>query len=46
MLVNAKIKRLVSFGRYNDDTFIELFQETGIEIDIQKRPSPGISSLD
>jgi len=46
MLANAKIKRLVSFGSYNDDAFIELFQETGIEIDIKKRPSPGISFLD
>ena len=46
MLVNARIKRLVSFGSYNDDGFIELFQETGIEIDVKKKPSPGISFLD
>ena len=46
MLVNAKIKRLVSFGEYSDDTFTDLFQEAGIEVDIKKRPSSRISYLD
>ena len=46
MLVNAKIKRYVSFGRYNDDAFINLFKEAGIELDIKKRPSSRISYLD
>jgi len=46
MLVNAKIKRFVSFGKYSDDTFIGLFQEAGIEFDIKKRPSSRISYLD
>ena len=46
MLVNAKIKRYVSFGKYNDDTFVTLFQETNIEIDIKERPSSTISYLD
>ncbi|MFC1932293.1 cytidine/deoxycytidylate deaminase family protein [Chloroflexota bacterium] len=46
MLVNAKIKRSVSFGRYNDDTFIDLFKEAGIEVDIKNRPSSRISYLD
>ncbi len=46
MLVNAKIKRFVSFGKYNDDAFINLFQEAGIELDIKKRPSSRISYLD
>ena len=46
MLVNARIKRFVSFGKYNDDTFIDLFQEAGIEVDIKKRPPPQISYLD
>ncbi len=46
MLVNAKIKRFVSFGKYSDDTFIALFQEAGIEVDIKKRPSSRISYLD
>ena len=46
MLVNAKVKRYVSFGRYNDDSFIDLFKEAGIEVDIKKRPSSRISYLD
>jgi len=45
MLVNAKIKRFVSFGEYSDDTFIEMFREAGIEVDIKKRPSSRISYL-
>ncbi len=46
MLVNAKIKRFVSFGRYNDTAFLELFREADIEIDIKKKPSSRISYLD
>ena len=46
MLVNAKIKRFVSFGQYNDDSFIDMFKEAGIEVDIKKRPSSRISYLD
>ncbi len=46
MLVNAKIARYVSFGRYDDNTFIDLFQEAGIELDIKERPSSRISYLD
>jgi len=46
MLVNAKIERFVSFGAYNDDTFIDLFREAGIEVDIKKRPSSRIRYLD
>ncbi len=46
MLVNAKIKRFVSFGKYNDNAFISLFKEAGIELDIKKRPSSRISYLD
>ncbi len=46
MLVNARIKRFVSFGKYNDNTFIELFKEAGIEVDIKERPSDRISYLD
>ena len=46
MLVNAKIKRYISFGRYDDNTFIDLFREAGIELDIKKRPSSRISYLD
>ncbi len=46
MLVNAKIGRYVSFGKYNDSAFINLFKEAGIEVDIKKRPSSRISYLD
>ncbi len=46
MLVNAKIRRFVSFGKYSDDSFVDLFREAGIEVDIKKRPSSRISYLD
>ncbi|MBA7520230.1 tRNA-specific adenosine deaminase [subsurface metagenome] len=46
MLVNAKIGRYVSFGKYNDSAFINLFKEAGIELDIKKRPSSRISYRD
>jgi len=46
MLVNAKIKRYVTFGKYSDDSFIKLFQEAGIEFDIKVRPSATIGYLD
>jgi dCMP deaminase len=46
MLVNAKIKRYVSFGRYDDNSFMDLFQEAGIELNMKRRPSSRISYLD
>jgi len=46
MLVNAKIKRYVSFGKYDDNAFIDLFKEAGIEVDMRKRPPSRISYLD
>jgi len=46
MLVNAKVKRLVTFGSYNDNTFADLFREAGIEVEIKKRPPSEISFLD
>jgi len=46
MLVNAKIKRFVSFGTYDDNAFMDLFAEAGIEVDIKKKPSSRISYLD
>jgi dCMP deaminase len=46
MLVNAQIKRFVSFGKYDDDEFLTLFKEAGIEFEMKERPSPKISSLD
>jgi len=46
MLVNAKIRRFVSFGKYSDNSFVDLFREAGIEVDIKKKPSSRISYLD
>ena len=46
MLTNARIKRFISFGKYNDDAFIDLFRESGIEVDIRKRPPARIKYLD
>ena len=46
MLVNAKIKRFVSFGKYNDTAFSDLFRDADIEVDIKKRPSSRIGYLD
>jgi len=46
MLVNAKIARFVSFGKYNDDSFKALFLEAGIKFDIKERPPSEIGYLD
>jgi dCMP deaminase len=46
ILVNAKIARFVSFGKYSDDSFITLFKEAGIKVDIRPRPPSGVNFLD
>lgn len=46
MLANAKIKRFVTFGRYADDAFLELFQEAGVKFELQPMPSSEITYLD
>ncbi len=46
MMVNARIKRVVNFREYSDNSFIEMFKEAGIEYDIKPRPSPEITYLD
>jgi dCMP deaminase len=46
MLVNSRIKRFVTFGKYNDDRFIELFREAGIKVDIREKPPAKITFLD
>ena len=46
MMVNARIARSVSFGQYNDDQFIDLFKEAGIQVDILPRPPELITFLD
>jgi len=51
MLVNARIKRFVTFGEYNDNSYADLFkdeklfQDAGIEVDIKQRPSSRINYL-
>jgi dCMP deaminase len=46
MLVNAKIARFVSFGKYNDDRFIEIFKEAGIKVAMKEKPPSTITFLD
>jgi len=46
MLVNARIRRFISSARYDDDGFIELFRQAGIQVEARKRPSSRISYLD
>jgi len=46
MMVNARIARSVSFGKYIDDEFIKLFEEAGIEVDILERPPSEVTFLD
>jgi dCMP deaminase len=55
ILVNAKIKRYISYNKYDDTVlhafvdlgaFIDLFKEAGIELEIKKKPASRISYLD
>jgi dCMP deaminase len=46
MLVNARIKRYVSFGHYDDDSFVELFRQAGVEVDIKPKPPAQVTFLD
>ena len=46
MLVNARIKRYVSFGHYDDDSFVELFRQAGVKVDIMTKPPAKITFLD
>jgi dCMP deaminase len=45
MLVNAKIKRFVTFGTYADDSFRDLFKEANIEFESHTKPSSTITYL-
>ena len=45
MLVNAKIKRFVTFGKYADDSFRDMFKEANIEFESHKKPSSTITYL-
>src|SRR3990172_1852309 len=46
MMVNARIKRFVSFGKYADDAFNELFHEAGIEFELKEKPPKQISVME
>ena len=46
MLVNSRIARFVSFGRYADDEFLTLFKDAGIVFELKERPSLTITLLD
>ena len=45
MLVNARIKRFVSFGSYADDSFVDLFRRAGIEFELREKPPTEIIHL-
>jgi dCMP deaminase len=45
MLVNARIKRFVSFGSYADDSFVDLFRKAGIGFELRNRPPTEITHL-
>jgi len=45
MLANSRIKRFVTFGKYADNSFKSLFKDAGIEFEVRKKPSSGISYL-
>ena len=46
MLANAKIKRFVTFGKYADDAFTNLFKEARIKFELLPRPPSEITYLD
>ncbi|MCP3686447.1 MAG: dCMP deaminase family protein [bacterium] len=46
MLVNAKIKRFVSFGNYPDEDAKQLLKEAGVEFEVKERPSLKIEHLE
>ncbi len=45
MLVNARIKRFVTFSRYADNSFTDLFKEAGVKFELLKKPSAQITYL-
>ncbi len=45
MLVNAKIKRFVTFGSYADDSFLGLFREAGIDFQQHTQPPTTITHM-
>jgi dCMP deaminase len=45
MLVNARIKRFVTFGKYADDSFLELFNEARVKFEVREWPPTQIEYL-
>jgi len=45
MLVNAKIRRFVTFGSYSDDSFVGMFREAAIEFEQHGKPPTEITHL-
>ena len=45
MLVNAQIKRFVTFGSYADESFRDLFKEARIEFELHEKPPSEITYL-
>jgi dCMP deaminase len=46
MIINAKIKRFVTYTKYSDESFKALFKEAGVEYIEVEKPSTQISILD
>ena len=45
MLVNARIKRFVTFGKYADDAFKDLFEEAEVQFELHRKPPSRIGHL-
>ncbi|MFC1696905.1 deaminase [Nanoarchaeota archaeon] len=45
LIINAGIKRVVSFGDYADKTYVSLFDEAGVKFERMKMPSKNIEWL-
>ena len=46
MIINAGIKKVVTYNSYNDDEFIKLFEEAEIKFEKCEKPKNTISELD
>jgi dCMP deaminase len=45
ILINAKIKKFVTYSKYDDNAFVDLFKEAGIALEFRKRPDEKIRFL-
>lgn len=46
MIVNAGIKRVVTYQNYNDEDFVRLFLESGVKFERTEKPTNVIDELD